>query len=221
MNRDDSDKSRKREAPTYLSACTLAAILGRTERAIRQRAQRNNWDFKVVTVKGQAQKRYAIAGLTNKEKTKVFLHFGLLQPELAEYASGGETPAQIRDSAQAWDRATEPQRELAKARHDILQTLEDFCTGRKRRRKAVEQFANQYNGRELIGIDPHVYRVVKKVSASRLYEWSSLVRKYGFGRLITDKRSRLGKSTAPPEQLAFILGTIVNGIKVRAKGRDK
>lgn len=218
MNRDDAHKSGQQQAPTHLSARALGEILDRGERAIRKRAQALGWSSIDVKVKGQAQKQFAISDLPDEDRKRVYVHFGILEPELADYLVGKENPKVIAAASREFDRATEGQRELVRARMEILRAWKEFRKPHKDRlRKGDDRFVEQYARREVVGLDPQVYKRVKKVSRSTLHEWQQRVQKDGIAGLISDKRHKLGKTSIPVEQQQFILGTAAHNPRWNGK----
>jgi len=212
-------KTDERKIPTHLSAQELAEILTRcgkpiTEKAIRKQAQadkRNKWGCIEVTVKGGKQKRFAIVDLPAEYRKKVYQDLKMLEPELAEYATGKEDSAKIVIANQIWERATEPEKDLARARAQILHAWEGYLSAVKSCRSEADfRFGTLYNQRQIVGLDPQVYERQKTVSRSGLHRWRKRFEKYGLAGLISDKRGRRGKTSIPLEQQQFILGTIAN-----------
>lgn len=202
------DTSKAVTIPTQLTMSELAGVLDLSRVAIVKRADKENWPFDEIPVRGGLQKSFPLRTLPLDIQRKVRIHFGELPAELAECVPLDFDAARAARCATTWDAALQWQRDLARKRLDVLNAWTAFRAGFKGTMKAADsRFLEMFGQRVAPGIDPQIYDSVRKLKRSALHEWQQRFASQGIAGLISKHGHNRGQTKIPLEQQHHILGT--------------
>ena len=122
----DASKSTGGTIPKEISAGLAAKVLGLTDRAVRKRSVKEEWPCEQTPVPGGFQKVFPVESLPEDVRQIVLIHYGQLPSEMAECIPEGFDPARIKTCMALVDEAQDWQKELAKARLEVLKSWQTF-----------------------------------------------------------------------------------------------
>lgn len=215
-----------------LQASLIASSLSITERAIRQRAVKENWPYTEEPVRGGRRRLYPLASLPADVQAAVARHQALqaanaLQTSAA-YQEGQRIAKKIdvkeRIEAKLHDRIIETGAKAAvglsgakksrmDARLDILARLDEFASSRRVGIvKSMEEFCALYNSGEIQVPVSARHMVGPTLTRMTLYRWRKTLKQQGAAALAGEYGNRSGTSTIDthPEIRDRLIGFLVD-----------
>lgn len=204
--------------PKEISVGLLAQILDISDRGVRWKAKAENWPFRELPVLGGRQKLFSVKHLPSDIKKRVKVHFGEIPDDLTEGIPIDFDPPKVARCATAWDCAREWQKDLARARKDVLDAWQAFRSTFSGTAKAADnRFVALFGERAVPGLEPEIYRRVKKLKRSALHDWQKRFAQQGIAGLISQHGHNRGQTRVPLEQQRYILGTFQNNPNLKPK----
>jgi len=200
--------------PTRLSARELGQIIGMTKRAIIKRSTVDNWPFAEVPSNGGLKKLFPLQTLPADIQRQVRIHYGELPEGFGETVPATFEPERVAQCSVRFECAREWQKELAQRRLDILKAWEKYRNPIKRAERTAAQadrrFVELYAEKAAPGLDPEMYRHIRKIKRSGLHEWAQRYAQEGIAGLVSHHGHNRGQTGIPAEQQHIILGTYQN-----------
>ncbi|MBN2060734.1 MAG: DDE-type integrase/transposase/recombinase [Deltaproteobacteria bacterium] len=200
-----------------IQSTKLAEILGISDRAVRLRAEKENWKYQQGP---NRMKLYYIDSLPEDKRRRV------IQARESTYIKGMVLPSradldlgQAKTLLKKFENAPEWSRKRAEARGEIVESFDRFTIetaqgagrrahGKKRNlTKAKNDFIRRYNvGNDGLGISGETYTVIDQISRGSLDRWRANKKLFGLAGLLDSTREKecFGKIT--PEMRAYIIG---------------